>query len=206
MIDNNKDAWKRLPWKEKVQICQQGIAHEDTLLLTFIVIFIGLEALFFTVVVTDKLGKCVDIAIAAIGILVAIRFVHIFVKAGNAIDRWGMMLHDLWDELNGQYLCKSGVKASEFVELHKPSVKRREIGRKKCGCWKIVFGWWVMSCSEFKCKYRKEKSKCEKIKLIFRFVTGCFPTLKSRRRMMTTCTPFLVIFAWALIICQILDP
>ncbi len=50
---NNNSTWQNLDWEKKVQICQQGIANQDALLYASVVIFIALEAMFFSVIFSN---------------------------------------------------------------------------------------------------------------------------------------------------------
>ena len=198
MTSNSGDCeWQKLPWAEKVHICQRGIAHEDTLLITYVVIFIALEAMFFAVFGVP--ASYIKITSSILGILVAIRFVCIFKKAGDAVDRWGTILHDLWEELNEQELCKSGVKTSEFVKAHQPSVEKWNRRKRIKGWLEIIFFWWDNKCPD-------AKSNCLMIRWLKIGWCNISAIVGSRRRMMTTCTPLLVIAAWAFVICQMFDP
>ena len=78
MTGDNKDEWNNLSWKDKVQICQQGIAHEDTLLFTYVVIFIGLEALFLTAIFSGILPPCAKFVVIIFGFFIALYFICIF--------------------------------------------------------------------------------------------------------------------------------
>jgi len=183
----NKDSeWQELSWKEKIQSCQQHISQEDSLLIAYVVIFIGLEAIFVAVVISSILSRCFDLTIALLGIAVAINFALVCKRRGDAVDRWSVIFYSLWlqvppdeviasIELNNKKLV---VKAKDIGEDYKGCVKRLAGGWRG---WKpIFFGWGTF---------------CERM-------CNCF---SSARRFVIICTPLLVIIAWVIIIPHILD-
>ena len=128
-VNNNK--WQNLNWEKKVQICQQGIANQDSLLHTYVVIFIALQAMLFVAVFSEGWGQWWSIPIAVMAIGLAILFARLFELRGNAVDRWGEILYALWDEAG----------ESELAAYHKGSVEKRERRREKFGRFLIFKGW-----------------------------------------------------------------
>ncbi len=181
MTSSSEDSeWQRLSWAEKVQICQQGVAHEDTLLITYIVIFIGLEALFFASVFSMKLPLCVNIIIAGLGIAVAFEFMYIFYRRGKCVDVYSAVLRALWQDIpEDEALAEVEgfkVKARCITEIYGSSCAKRLKG----GCRATFWGWGP--CREW----------------FKHFFT-------SPRRFHTKFMPVLVIVIWAFTICHILD-
>jgi len=142
MTDNNKGrVWQNLDWAKKVGICMQGIDHEDSLLTTFVVIFIALEAMFFAVVFSMKLSFCFNLIIAILAILVAGNFAYLFKRRGDYVDHWGAILYALW---KGAFLIEeseSEVSASELMKHYEGCFERRKRGR-----FAIIFGWGSLGC------------------------------------------------------------
>ncbi len=128
---NNNSTWQNLDWEKKVAICNQGIANEDSLLLTLVIMFIALEAMLFTILIAVGWGQWWSIILAGFGVAFVIPYVYFFEGRGNAVDLWGEMLHGLWEE--------AGQK--ELVQYYKGCVERRYRRKKKCGRWVIIFGW-----------------------------------------------------------------
>ena len=75
---SNDNEWQNLDWVEKLQICQQGIAHEDSLLHTYVTIFIAIEALFFVLVFSLDLPSWLLLVISLFAIIVSILFIYYF--------------------------------------------------------------------------------------------------------------------------------
>ena len=188
MISSSEDSeWKKLIWKEKIQICQQRISQEDSLLIAYVVIFIGIEAIFATVVTSSILHRCFDLTIALLGIAVAINFAFVCKRRGDAVDRWSVVFYSLWekvphDEVIATSMTLKGkeleVKAEEIGEDYKGCVERLAGGWRG---WKpIFFGW---------------DRKRDRLRFY----------LKSGRRLVIMFTPILVIIVWSIIIPYILD-
>ncbi len=129
--------WQKLTWAEKVQICQQGIANEDSWLHTYVVIFIALQAMFFAIVFNLELHWGWLIVIAIVAISVAIWFIYKFYVRGDAVDRWGEIMHGLFEEVGKLELSAQ----PEFLKHYKGSPERRARKRKKCGWFFVIFGW-----------------------------------------------------------------
>ena len=55
--ENENQKWQKLEWEKKVTICNQGIANEDSLLLTWVIMFIALEAILFTILEFLKISR-----------------------------------------------------------------------------------------------------------------------------------------------------
>ena len=89
MADNKESVWQSLEWARKVELCEHGIANEDSLLHTYMVIFIALEAMFFAIVFSVELWWWLNIVIAFLAILLAVVFIFILLRRGEAVDRWG---------------------------------------------------------------------------------------------------------------------
>jgi len=136
---SEESEWQRLSWAEKVQICQQGIAHEDSLLTTHVLIFIALEAMFFALVFSIELGLLFNIIITILAIYVAVLFIKISKKRGDYVDCWGAILYALWKELGEEDISR--VKASEIAKHYEGCCDRRKRSSKE-----IIFGWG--SCKE----------------------------------------------------------
>ena len=133
--ENENQKWQDLEWAKKVQICQQGIANQDTLLYTSVVIFVALEAMFFSAIFSNiKLFPCMNETIAAVGIVVALAFLFIFKRRGDSINRWGVILCELWREIEENDI--SGVPKEEVLKHYCSSKKWREKG------WRgVILGW-----------------------------------------------------------------
>ena len=123
--------WQELSWAENIQICQQGEAQEDSLLHTYVTIFIALEGMFFTLVFTLALSPYLLITIAIVAIVVTIGFIYFFYKRGKGIDAWGSRLYELFK--------KEGMK--EFEDYYYGCFKRKELIGRKWGWFHIIFGW-----------------------------------------------------------------
>jgi len=183
MTGNSEDSeWQKLSWAEKVQICQQRIAQEDSLLIAYVVIFIGIEAMFFAFMLSSNivmpywLGKIIP----ALGILVAINFALVCKRRGDMIDRWSVVFYSVWKKVPDDETIASICLNKNLV------VKAKDIGEDYKGCverltgrwrgWKpIIFGW---------------GRKRDRLKFC----------LKSARRLVTIFTPILVIMIWIFIL------
>ena len=184
MISSSEDSeWKKLNWKEKIQICQQSISQQDSLLIAYVVIFIGLEAIFAAIVVSGILHQCLDLTIALLGIAVAINFAFVCKRRGDAVDRWGTILYSLWSQVPPDEV----IATSRTLKGEELKVKAKDIGEDYKGCverlaggwrgWKpIFFGW---------------GRKRDRLKHFF----------QSGRRLTIFFTPILVIIMWAFILC-----
>ncbi len=136
-MTDKSGVWKDLDWEKKVQICQQFSADEDSWLHTYVVIFIALQAMFFTIALGLKLPPEWVTTIAIVAILVAIWFIYIFYVRGNAVDRWGEIIYKLFMEVDQQEFPAQ----PELLKHYKGSPERRGMKRKKCGWFYIIFGW-----------------------------------------------------------------
>ena len=167
---NNNSTWQNLDWEKKVQICQQGITNQDALLYASVVIFIALEAMFFSVIFSNiNLPPWMNnIVVPALGIVVAGFFVVIFKRRGDSINRWGIILHKLWQEIEEKNI--SGVLKQELLKHYYASKNWRQKGW--CGVW-LGWGPW-----------------CAWLKNYF----------VSTRRFIILFTPILVILMWIVII------
>jgi len=178
---NEKSEWQKLDWEKKVAICQQGAAHEDSLLITYVVIFIALEAMFFAAFFNLKPPSPWNIVIAALGIVVAIECMYIFYRRGKCVDVYATVLRALWQDIpEDEVLAKVEdfeVKAKCIKEIYGSSCAKR-----LAKGWRGTFCGWLPWCEWFK-----------------HFHT-------SPRRFLTKFMPVLVIVIWALTICHVLDP
>ena len=128
---NNNGVWQNRDWAERVQICQQGIANEDSLLLTLVIMFIAFEAILFTILIGGGWGQRWSIILAVFGVGSVIPYMYFFEIRGNAVDHWGEMLHGLWEEAGQQ----------ELAQYYKGCVERRYRRQQKRGRWIVIFGW-----------------------------------------------------------------
>ena len=170
--------WRKLSWAEKVQICQQRISQDDSLLIAYVVIFIGLEAMFFAVMFSSNIVMpCwLSKTVPALGILVAINYMLVCKHRGDAIDRWSVIFYTLWRQVPPD-------ETIAIIELNKNLVvKAKDIGKGYEGCverlkggWKAIFFGWGR---------RRDGLKF---------------WLKSAHRLVTISTPILVIIIWIFI-------
>ncbi len=189
MIDKNAGSvWQKLDWDKKIEICMQGIDHEDHWLTTLVVIFIALEAMFFAFIFSMKPCFDLKLTIAILGSLVAVVFMRLFKRRGDYIDHWGTELYDLWEQVEDV----AGFNASELREHYKGCIERR-----KRSCFTIIRGWGWLGCYIGSEKERKGKigwlRKIRKRK-------GWFQPLKSPRWVLVTLMPSLVIIAWIVVL------
>jgi hypothetical protein len=184
---NDKSEWEKLCWKEKVQICQQGISGEDSLLISYVVIFVALEATFAALVISQVLCSGSSQAIAVLGIALAVIFILVCKRRGDIVDRWGAILYKLWKEVPGdEMLDKSSNLPKGVGEEEEALVKAEKIVKDYGGCRRrLQGGWKAILCGWSPCH--------EKRKLFF----------KSARRLTIVFCPVLVIVMWALVLCQI---
>ena len=96
-VDNN-NTWQNLDLEKKITICNQGIANEDSLLLTLVIMFIAFEAILFTILIGGGWGQWWSVILAIFGVVLVIPYVYFFEVRGNAVDLWGEMLHELWQQ------------------------------------------------------------------------------------------------------------
>jgi len=129
--ENENQKWQKLEWEKKVTICNQGIANEDSLLLTLVIMFLAFEAILFTILIGVGWGQCWSIILAVFGVGLVIPYVYFFEVRGNAVDLWGEMLHGLWEEADQQ----------ELAQYYKGCVERRSKRQEKRGWWKVIIGW-----------------------------------------------------------------
>lgn len=177
MADNNNGLWQKLGWEKRVTISQQGIAQEDSLLHTYVVLFIAVEAMLFATLIAKGWGDLWSIIIAVLGIGLAIIFMFILEKRGNAVDRWGEILSQLWGE----------AEREEFANHYKGCVKRREIRQKRCGKFWVFVGW-----------RGKGKKRYGILRVLFGW-EGHFERFKSTRRLLVFFVPLIVMILWILI-------
>lgn len=157
----NNSTWQNLDWEKKVAICNQSIANEDSLLLTLVIMFIAFEAILFTILIGGW-GQWWSIILAVFGIGFVILYMDLFEKRGSWVDLWGEMLYWLWEEAGQQ----------DLAEHYKGCVERRCKRQKKCGRWKVIFGWGHP------------------------FNIGRF---KSIRRLLNTFIPLILVIVWILV-------
>jgi len=175
--------WRKLSWAEKVQICQQRIAQEDSLLIAYVVIFIGLEAIFFAAMLSSNivmpcwLGKTVP----ALGILVAINFALVCKRRGDMVDRWSVVFYSLWKKVPDDEVI-----ATSITLKGKQLVKAKDIGEDYKGCVERLKGGW----RGWKPNFFGWGRLFDRLKF----------WLKSGRRLVTIFTPLLVIIIWILIL------
>jgi hypothetical protein len=102
MTQNNTQHidWKNLTWKEKMGICQKGISHEDSILLTYVTLFVAIEALFFACILSANLIWWFNIIISLVAIVLTVRFVMTFYRRGYHVDLWGSLISELWNEVD----------------------------------------------------------------------------------------------------------
>jgi len=183
MTGKSEDSeWQKLSWAEKVQICQQRIANEDSLLIAYVVIFIGIEAMFFAFMLSNNivmpcwLGKIIP----ALGILVAINFALVCKRRGDAVDRWSVIFYTLWSQVPPD-------ETIAIIELNKNLVvKAKDIGKDYEGCVERLKGGW----RGWKPIISGWGRKRDRLKF--------WP--QSARRLVTIFTPFLVIIIWIFIL------
>ncbi|MBI2851302.1 MAG: hypothetical protein HYX80_09765 [Chloroflexi bacterium] len=128
---NEISEWQKLSWAEKLQICQSGEAQEDSLLHTYVTIFIAIEAMFFALVFGLALSLSWLVVITILAILVAIWFMHVFYQRGKGVDRWGALLYGLYKDAS----------MNEFKDYYYGCFKREELMGTKHGWFLIIFGW-----------------------------------------------------------------
>jgi hypothetical protein len=184
---NNDSEWQKLHWKEKIQICQQRIGQEDSLMIAYVVIFIGLETVFTTIFLSRILPCCFNVAVASLGVLMAIIFMLVCKRRGDMVDRWSVVFYSLWQKVPDDEVIATSktykdknlvVKAKDIGEDYKGCVERLK------GSWKgwkpIFFGWGRVSDRM------------------------CF-WLTSWHRLVTVFAPILIILMWVLLLYRILD-
>lgn len=98
--EDNPVDWQKLDWQVKMQICQRGMVHEESLLNTYVTLFIAVEAMFFAFVLGVNLVNWLNIIIAIIGILVTIRFAKTFYDRGKQVDLWGALIYNLLQKID----------------------------------------------------------------------------------------------------------
>jgi len=179
--------WRKLIWKEKVQICQQCISGEDSLLISYVVIFVGVEAILAAVVLGNILSLSFDKTIAALGILLAVIFALVCKQRSDLIDRWGTILYELWNELPADEELNKNENLPRLSG--KALIKAKDIAKDYEGCVERLKGGWKVIIFGY--------PPCRE---------ACKFWLKSARRLTIVFCPILVIVTWALILCQILDP
>jgi len=167
---NNNSTWQNLDWEKKVSICNQSIANEDSLLLTLVIMFIALEAMLFTILITKGWGQLWSIVLAIFGVVLVILYMYLFKRRGNQVDLWGEKLYRLWEEAGQQDL------AQHYIGCVERRCKRKE----KCGWWKVTFGW---------CEKDKKKGR-------FKRTISWFKCFKSTRRLFTTFIPMGLLVVW----------
>lgn len=182
MIDKNESSvWQKLYWDKKVEICMQGIDHEDHWLATLVVIFIALEAMFFAVIFSIEPCFYLNLIITILGSLVAVLFMRLFKRRGDYIDNWGAKLYDLWNE----------VGASELRKHYEGCAKRKNRG------WvAIILGWdWF---GRYTGSEQERKRKFGWLRVIIKR-KGWLQPLWSPRWVLTMLMPFLVILVWIVV-------
>ncbi len=167
---NKNSTWQNLDWEKKVTICNQGIANEDSLLLTWVIMFIALEAILFTILIGVGWGQCWSIGLTISGVLFVISYMCLFVVRGSRVNLWGEMLYRLLEEAGQQ----------DLAEHYKGCAERRGKRKEKCGRWKVIFGW------------------CDKDENVGRFKRkiSWFRCFKSTRRWFTTFIPLIIVIVW----------
>ena len=130
MADSN-GLWQSLNWEKRLAISEQGIANEDSLLHTYVIIFIALQAMLFGILIAKGWGQWWSALIAFIGIGIALWFMYLFENRGNTVDLWGEILYGLWGEAGKQ----------ELAERYKGCWRRRENRKKRCGRLINIVGW-----------------------------------------------------------------
>jgi hypothetical protein len=191
--EDNKNEWENLKWKEKVQICQQGIAAEDSLLISYVVIFVALEATFAAFVISKLLCLEFDIAISVLGIVLAIIFMLVCKRRGDIVDRWGSALYSLWDwdkvpddtiSVNVKLKYSKAILAKAIREDYEGCMERLNIG------WKAIFCGWPTN--------EKHESP---LKSWSRLTQGRSKFLfTSARRLTIAFCPILVIVVWTFVL------
>ena len=184
---NNGFAWQKLDWDKKVNICMQGIDHEDSWLATYVLIFIALEAMFFAVIFSIKPDFYLSLFVAALGILIAVIFVCLFKRRGDYIDHWGAELYDLW----GQVENVAGVNALEIREHYKGCEERKARGYRAII---LGYGWH----GHYIGSEEERKGKFGWLRVIIKR-KGWLQPFKSPRWVFGTLMPFLVIVVWVVV-------
>jgi len=182
MTSSSKDnEWQKLSWAEKVQICQQRIAQEDSLLIAYVIIFIAIQAMFLAVILSSNIVMpCwLGITIPSLGILVAINFALVCKRRGDMVDRWSVVFYSLWKKVPRDEVIATSItlKGKQLV------VKAKDIGEDYKGCVERLKGGWKPNFFGWGRVFDRLKF-----------------WLKSGRRLVTIFTPLLVIIMWVFII------
>ena len=181
---SEKSEWQKLSWKEKVQICQQDIAKEDSLLISYVVIFVGVEAILAAVVLGNILSPSFDKTIAALGILLAVIFALVCKRRSDLVDSWGAILYQLWNELPADEELNRNENLPRLSG--KAVIKAKDIAEDCEGCVERLKGGWKVIILGYSPRRKALKF-----------------WLKSARRLIIVLCPTLVIVMWALILCRI---
>jgi hypothetical protein len=181
MIGNVRSRWRELHWKEKIQICQQGISGEDSLLVSYVVIFVAIEAIFAALVISQTLCPESSRTIAVLGIALTIIFIFVCKRRGDAIDRWGAILYKLWKEVPGDEVLNNNLPEISGKAI----VQAKDIAKDYKGCVeRLRRGWTAIICGWPPCS-----DKCKSF-------------FKSARRLTIVFCPVLVIVMWVLVLCH----
>jgi hypothetical protein len=189
MTGNDGNEWQKLTWSEKIQISQQRIAQEDSLLIAYAVIFIGLEAIFFAAIFTGSniMPHWLKCTIPAFGIFLAIVFAIVCKRRGDMVDRWSFVFSSLWKIVPHSYVIAAGSTNKE----KKLDIKAEDIGKDYEGSIERLRGglWgWVPNIAGW-------PTLSDRLKNLF----------QSGRRFTVIITPILVIITWAFILYLVND-
>lgn len=130
MSDNNNDVWGNLEWSRKVELCEQSRANENSLLHSYLMIFIAVETILFAAVFAKGWNQFWGGYVALLGLMLAILWGHVCELSGNRVDRWEEKLNGLWKQAG----------ELELTERYRGAVERRE-RRRKQGRLAIFLGW-----------------------------------------------------------------
>jgi hypothetical protein len=123
---------KNIDWATKVTLCKQGMATENRELQSYRTLFIALEAILFTAVSTILRENPWGVVVAFLGLMLTILWWHVCDLRGDAVDRWGDALANLWDEANKwQETVKSKLFPLNPAELYKHYMGATERREKK---------------------------------------------------------------------------
>jgi hypothetical protein len=190
--DNRRDTWQFLSWQEKMTICQQSVSQEDSLLSTYVTIYLAIEAMFFAIVLTTSISMCLTIIVGLIAIGVSYLFIQAFLRRGDAVDRWEVIIRELWSQA-----CQSAETTTdldmcqEMMEHYTGSLGRR--ARKR---WANFWGWnWLGSYSG------TLKNKRRKSGWLFSIMQrkGRLGPIKSARWMLITFLPLMICVGWVIV-------
>lgn len=184
--------WNELTWFKKVQICEQGISNEDSLLSTYVTIYIAIQAMFFVIALSLDYWWWFPVVIAFLAFFVSVLFIRLFLIRGDAVDRWSEILAGLWTQEVSSTLSDKEKGVSELAQYYEGAVERRKKSK-----WSRFWGWnWWGTY-----KYSEGKTS-KKFRWVSRILhrRGRFGFLNSARWILVTLMPVMVSMGWITII------